>query len=162
VTPEAVFIALGSNLSDPQAQVKCAFDELAALPMTRLLKRSSLYRTKPVGYLDQPEFVNAVAQLETRLGPRELLDALLEIERRHARVRSFRNAPRTLDLDVLLYDEVISADPELILPHPRMHERAFVLVPLCEIAPDCVIPGKGVVAELARGATDPRPQRICE
>jgi 2-amino-4-hydroxy-6-hydroxymethyldihydropteridine diphosphokinase len=130
--------------------------------MTRLLKRSSLYRTKPVGYLDQPEFVNAVAQLETRLGPRELLDALLEIERRHARVRSFRNAPRTLDLDVLLYDEVISADPELILPHPRMHERGFVLVPLCEIAPDCVIPGKGVVAELARRATDPPPQRICE
>ena len=141
--PIHAFVALGANLDDPIAQVERAFPELARLPQTRLLARSSLYLTKPVGYTDQPDFINAVAQIETLLTPRGLLDALLAIEQRHGRRREFRNAPRTLDLDLLLYDGLIMHEPGLTLPHPRMHERAFVLAPLTEIAPQCLIPGVG-------------------
>jgi len=162
MTRVAVFIALGSNLENPAAQIKRGFEELAALPATRLIKRSSLYRTKPVGYADQPDFVNAVAQLETSLSARDLLDALLEIERRQGRTRSFRNAPRTLDLDILLYGDEVRANADLTIPHPRMHERAFVLVPLVEIAPDCIIPGKGRASELALAADGASPQRLPE
>jgi 2-amino-4-hydroxy-6-hydroxymethyldihydropteridine diphosphokinase len=126
-----------------------------------LIRRSSLYCTTPVGYADQPDFVNAVAEIETRLSPDELLEACLEIERKHGRNRTFKNAPRTLDLDILLYGDMMSVEPRLTLPHPRMHERAFVLVPLAEIAPDCVIPRRGCVADLVKsiGAETP-PQRI--
>jgi 2-amino-4-hydroxy-6-hydroxymethyldihydropteridine diphosphokinase len=118
------------------------------LPDTRLARVSSLYRSAPVGYLDQPDFTNAVAQIETALPPRALLDQLLAIERRHGRARNFTNAPRTLDLDIVLYGECIVQEPGLTIPHPRMHERAFVLVPLAEIAHDAVIPGRGRVSEL--------------
>lgn len=118
------------------------------LPDTRLARVSSLYRSAPVGFLDQPDFINAVAQIETALPPRVLLDALLEIERRLGRVRDFANAPRTLDLDLLLYADAICAEPSLTVPHPRMHERAFVMVPLAEIAPEAVVPGRGRVSEL--------------
>jgi 2-amino-4-hydroxy-6-hydroxymethyldihydropteridine diphosphokinase len=144
------FIALGSNLDDPPAQIRRALLTLAALPETRLVRRSSLYGNPPVGHLDQPDFVNAVAQIETRLGPRELLAQLLDIERACGRVRDYPNAPRTLDLDVLLYGELALEKPGLTLPHPRMLQRAFVLVPLAEIAPDAVVPGKGRVADLVR------------
>ena len=140
-------IALGSNLEDPEAQVRRGFDEIAALPETRLLARSSLYRTAPVGYRDQPDFVNACALVETALAPRALLDGLLAIERRHGRVREIPNGPRTLDLDIVLYGDRVIHEPGLSVPHPRAHERAFVLEPLLEVWPDAVIPGKGSATE---------------
>ena len=148
---QCAFIALGSNLAEPERQVTQAFAALAQLPQTRLLAQSSLYRSAPVGYTEQADFMNAVAQLETGLAPHDLLHSLLGIERTFGRVRDFRNAPRTLDLDLLLYGDLMFHEPGLTLPHPRMHERAFVLLPLVEIAPDCEIPGKGRAAEwLAR------------
>lgn len=137
------YVALGSNLAQPEAQVNQAFDALVRLPNSCLVARSSLYRSAPVGYADQPDFINAVAQIETRLAPHDLLQSLLGIEQEFGRVREFRNAPRTLDLDLLLYDDIRFHEPGLTLPHPRMHERAFVLLPLVEIDPSCVIPGRG-------------------
>jgi 2-amino-4-hydroxy-6-hydroxymethyldihydropteridine diphosphokinase len=148
VSSATAYIALGANLEDPAAQVSAGLAAVAALPQTRLIARSSLYRSAPVGYADQPDFVNAVAALETALAPRALLDALLAIERAQGRVRTFANAPRKLDLDMLLYDDLQIRERGLTVPHPRMHERAFVLVPLAEIAPRCVVPGRGTVAEL--------------
>jgi len=142
------YIGLGSNLAEPQSQVAHALSELGALPRTRLLARSSLYRSAPVGYAAQPDFINAVAALDTALEARELLRELQAIEERHARSRSFANAPRTLDLDLLLFGDERLAEPALVVPHPRMHERAFVLVPLAEIAPDAVVPGRGRVGDL--------------
>ena len=153
------FIALGSNLEHPVSQVQRGFDELARLPASRLLLRSSLYRSAPVGRLDQPDFINAVAQIETSLAPHDLLKALLAIEQRHGRVREALNAPRTLDLDILLYDQLQCHEHGLTLPHPRMHERAFVLQPLLEIAPDCRIPGQGDVAGLLAACAGQRLQR---
>jgi 2-amino-4-hydroxy-6-hydroxymethyldihydropteridine diphosphokinase len=155
------YIALGSNLEDPAAQIAAGFAALASLPESQLRARSSLYRTAPVGYAEQPDFINAVAALDTALSPRALLDALLDIELAHGRARKFANAPRTLDLDVLLYGDVQLNEPGLTLPHPRMHERAFVLVPLAEIAPGCVVPGRGAVADLLR-AVDAAGVRLAE
>jgi 2-amino-4-hydroxy-6-hydroxymethyldihydropteridine diphosphokinase len=143
------FIALGSNLADPAGQVRSALSELARLPNTSLVRASSLYRNPPAGGMDQPEYVNAVAQVETRMGPHELLDGLLGIERAHGRVREYPNAPRTLDLDIALYGDRVVDEPGLVVPHPRMLQRAFVLVPLAEIAPDARVPGHGRVADLA-------------
>jgi len=134
------YVALGSNLQDPVRQVESALEELDRLPETRLVKRSSLYRTAPVGYAEQPDFVNAVAQLETRLPADRLLDQLQAVEARHGRTRSFPNAPRTLDLDLLLYGDLVLRSERLTLPHPRMRERDFVLIPLREIAPDLELP----------------------
>jgi 2-amino-4-hydroxy-6-hydroxymethyldihydropteridine diphosphokinase len=151
MTGVIAYIALGANLENPAAQVMAGLAALAALPRTDLVMQSSLYRTAPVGYADQPDFINAVAEVETVLSPRELLNALLAIEEDHGRVREFPNAPRTLDLDVLLFGELQMREEGLTIPHPRMHERAFVLVPLAEIAPQCVIPGHGTVSELLRG-----------
>ena len=151
MTSVTAYIGLGANLEDPVAQVAAGVAALAALPRTRLIAQSSLYRTAPVGYADQPDFINAVAAVATELSPRALLDAMLATEQRHGRVRTFPNAPRTLDLDVLLYGQMQMHEDGLTIPHPRMHERAFVLVPLAEIAPRCVIPGRGAVGELLRG-----------
>lgn len=145
--PHIVYVGLGSNLADPVVQVVRALAALDALPQTRLLKASSLYRSAPVGYLEQPDFINAVAQVETGLSPRALLDALLALELECGRTREFQNAPRTLDLDVLMYDDLVHHEHGLTVPHPQMHLRAFVLQPLLEIAPDCVIPGVGAVAD---------------
>ncbi|OOG45811.1 2-amino-4-hydroxy-6-hydroxymethyldihydropteridine diphosphokinase [Rhodanobacter sp. C01] len=142
------YIALGSNLGDSQWQVIDAMRALARLPDTRLLKRSSLYRTPPWGILEQPPFVNAAVQMDTALSPHGLLDALLDIEQRAGRVRAERNGPRMLDLDLLHVDGVQLDDARLTLPHPRMAERAFVLLPLHDIAPALHLPGQGVVAEL--------------
>ncbi len=142
------FIALGANLNEPSTQVEQALQELDALPETRLVSRSRLYSSPPAGYVDQPDFINAVACISTRLSARGLLTHLLEIEHRHGRVRSFRNSPRTLDLDILLYNGLSQDEPGLRLPHPRMHERRFVLQPLAEIAPDTIIPGHGRVTDL--------------
>lgn len=145
------FIALGSNLGDPERKVRQGMAALAELPQSRLEAASSLYRSAPVGYASQPDFVNAVAQLSTALAPQALLAALLAIEKNFGRERAFREAPRTLDLDLLLYDAQTLDEPGLRVPHPRMHQRAFVLAPLLEIAPDCVIPGHGPAADwLAR------------
>lgn len=141
-------VALGSNLEDPEAQVSRGFDDLAAIAGTEVVARSRLYRTAPVGYVDQPDFVNACALVETRLAPRALLDALLAIEKRHGRVREIPSGPRTLDLDIILYGDRVIDEPGLKVPHPRAHERAFVLKPLLDVWPDAVIPGKGKVKEL--------------
>jgi 2-amino-4-hydroxy-6-hydroxymethyldihydropteridine diphosphokinase len=143
-------VALGANIGEPLRQIEAAFTALAALPGTRVLARSSLYRSAPVGYADQPDFINAVAMIETALAPHALLDALLAIERAHGRVREFPNAPRTLDLDIVLYGDVVLQEPGLTIPHARMLERAFVMLPLAEIAPDAVVPGQGRVSDLAR------------
>jgi len=159
---QTAFIALGANLEGPLTQIRNAFAELDALPKTKLIARSSLYRSAPVGNINQPDFINAVAKLETALTPHELLAELLEIEQRHGRRREFLNAPRTLDLDLLLYGDLIHYEHGLTIPHPRMHQRAFVLSPLHEIAPDSVIPGIGSVADLLAACTGQQPQRLVE
>jgi 2-amino-4-hydroxy-6-hydroxymethyldihydropteridine diphosphokinase len=140
------YVALGANLDDPLAQVRAGFEALDRLESTAVVRRSSLYRTAPVGYAEQPDFVNAVALLATELDAAALLRALLAIEERRGRVRDLPNGPRTLDLDLLLYDQASISQEDLVVPHPRMHERAFVLVPLLEIAPDIAIPGRGPAA----------------
>ena len=141
----AAFIALGANLADPLGQVERALTALQQLPASRLLACSPLYRSRPMGPADQPDYINGVALLETSLTPHQLLDETQRIELEQGRVRKAeRWGPRTLDLDLLLYDERCLDTPRLCLPHPRMHLRAFVLVPLCEIAPDCCIPGRGL------------------
>jgi 2-amino-4-hydroxy-6-hydroxymethyldihydropteridine diphosphokinase len=142
------YVALGSNLGHPKQQVLDAMDALARLPVTRLLQRSHLYRTPPWGVLKQPPFVNAVVELDTRLSPHDLLDALLAIEQHAGRVRAERNGPRTLDLDVLHIEGVQINDERLTLPHPRLAERTFVLLPLNDVAPALRLPGQGVVAQL--------------
>ena len=142
------YVALGSNLGDPRRQLLDAMAALANLPDTRLLQRSRLYRTPPWGMLEQPPFINAAVELDTALSPHALLDAMLAIEQRAGRVRAERNGPRTLDLDLLHVDGVQLDDPQLTLPHPRMAERAFVLLPLHDIAPTLRLPGQATVAEL--------------
>ena len=147
--PAAIaFVGLGSNLADPLVQVRQALMELESIPGTRVTARSSLYRTSPVGYLEQPDFINAVASVQSTLRPQALLSTLLAIENSHGRRRAMRNAPRTLDLDLLLYGEEVLEEHGLTLPHPRLHERAFVLAPLAEIAPGAMVPGRGLVQEL--------------
>ena len=146
-----VFVALGSNLDNPELQVQQALREIDELPETALVKISALYETAPVGVLDQPPFINAVAQVATTLSPHDFLARLHAIEAQHGRLRKSANdeinGPRTLDLDILLFDEISISERGLAIPHPRMHERAFVLVPLVEIAPHVVIPGKGAANE---------------
>ena len=137
------YVALGANIGEQVRHLRAAVVDLDTLPGTTVVARSSLYRSAPVGLLDQPDFINAVVSVDTTLAPLELLHALLAIEARHGRVRSVPNAPRTLDLDLLLHGDTTMTSPELTLPHPRMHERAFVLLPLVEIAPDVVLPGLG-------------------
>jgi len=154
------FVGLGANLGKPEAQVRRAIIGLKAIPKTRLLAVSSLYRSAPVGVGAQPEFVNAVAAIETGLSARALLDELLAIEARFGRRRDFPGAPRTLDLDLLLYGDRVIAEPGLVVPHPRMYERAFVLAPLAEIAPDALIPGKGSVAALLAACKDQKVEKM--
>jgi 2-amino-4-hydroxy-6-hydroxymethyldihydropteridine diphosphokinase len=154
------YIALGSNLDNPKMQIQDAFAELDEIESTRLLQTSSLYASAPWGYADQPDFVNAVVSVETELPARRLLDELLKIETWHGRERSFANASRTLDLDIALYGNEIVDEERLKIPHPRMHERAFVLLPLAEIAPELVIPGQGAIAALLKRCNDPSLKRI--
>lgn len=141
------YVALGGNLGNPRQQVLDAMDALAQLPGTRVLQRSSLYRTPPWGVLEQPPFINAAVELDTTLSPHDLLDALLAIEQRAGRVRAERNGPRMLDLDLLHVEGVQLDEPQLTLPHPRLAERAFVLLPLCDIAPTLRLSGQTTVAE---------------
>ncbi|MFC3815727.1 2-amino-4-hydroxy-6-hydroxymethyldihydropteridine diphosphokinase [Lysobacter sp. GCM10012299] len=141
------FVGLGSNLGDSIVALRAAFAALAAIEGTRLLQASRLYRTPAWGVTEQPDFVNAVAMLETQHTPQQLLADLLAIERVAGRDRqadgSDRWGPRTLDLDLLLYGDAVISEPGLQVPHPHLHERAFALVPLLEIAPDALIPGIG-------------------
>lgn len=134
------YVALGSNLAGdldcPASQIIRALQSIDNITKTKLVKQSSLYQSAPVGYNEQPDFINAVAELNTQLSPEALLDALLEIESRAGRERPFANAPRVLDLDLLLYDDVSLHTEKLTLPHPRMFERAFVMLPLAEISPN--------------------------
>ncbi len=153
------YVGLGANLGGPRRQLEQALAELAGLPETRLLRRSSFYRTRPIGYAEQADFVNAVAQLETALAAEPLLAELHAIEVRHGRERSFANAPRTLDLDLLLHGNAVICTENLKLPHPRMHERAFVLAPLVEIAPDVAVPGRGLARDLLAACTAQRVER---
>lgn len=143
-----VFLGLGSNLEQPLVQLSRALREVHEIPSTSLVRVSSFYDTVPIGLANQPNFVNAVAELQTQLNPSELLNYLIEIEAAHQRVRTVRDGPRTLDLDILLYGDICMNEPMLTIPHPRMHERAFVLWPLAEIAPELAIPGRGYVLEL--------------
>jgi 2-amino-4-hydroxy-6-hydroxymethyldihydropteridine diphosphokinase len=134
------WIGLGSNLEDPLAQVSTALQELKLLPDTTLAARSSLYRSDPVGPPGQPDYINAVAALDTRLEPETLLDALQAIEQMHQRVRKIHWGPRTLDLDLLLYGDQVISTPRLTVPHAHMTERNFVLWPLAELAPELILP----------------------
>lgn len=158
--PVTAVVALGSNLDDPEGHVRRAFAELAQIPQTWVAGRSALYRTAPVGYADQPSFVNACAKVETRLSPRELLDHLLAIEKKHGRTRGIPNGPRTLDLDIVLYGGATIAEPGLAVPHPRAHERAFVLAPLVDVWPEAAIPGKGAARTLLEKIGAPGVERL--
>lgn len=137
------YVGLGSNLNDPVAQVRAGLADLQALPATRLVAASSLYRSHPMGPQDQPDYINAVVCLDTALAPEPLLASLQRIERAHHRQRQRHWGPRTLDLDLLLYGDQVSDDVSLCVPHPGITERNFVVVPLLEIEPDLVIPGHG-------------------
>jgi 2-amino-4-hydroxy-6-hydroxymethyldihydropteridine diphosphokinase len=150
MSPVAAYIGLGSNLDDPERQVREGLLALAQLPRTQLARASQFYRSAPLGPGDQPDYINAVAAIDTRLGALELLEALFAIEQAHGRVRTVRWGPRTLDLDLLLYGNLTLASERLTLPHPRLTERNFVLVPLAEIAPDLVLPNTEPVAQLAQ------------
>jgi len=154
------FIGLGSNIADPSAQVERATSAIDRLPQTRVLARSALYRSAPVGFLEQPDFINAVIKIETTLAPHDLLQSLLGLEQEQGRTREFQNAPRTLDLDVLLYDGLQHHEHGLTVPHPQMHKRAFVLQPLLEIAPDCVIPGVGKAQQAMLHCADQQLEKI--
>lgn len=153
------WIALGANLGDPRASLMRTYESVARIPQTRLVARSSLYRTAPIDAPGQPDYWNAVAAVDTALEPLTLLRELQDIETGHGRTRSFRNAPRTLDLDLLLFGDITLDTEELTLPHPRMQLRAFVLVPLAEIDPDLMVPGHGRVASLLAGVRDQRIER---
>lgn len=140
--PARAWVGLGANLGDPRATLEAAFEALAALPDTVLAARSSFWRSAPLDAAG-PDFVNAVAALDTRLPPAALLAALQAIEAEHGRTRPYHHAPRTLDLDLLLHGTTVMHTPALTLPHPRLHLRAFVLEPLAELAPALQIPGLG-------------------
>ncbi|MDB2547963.1 2-amino-4-hydroxy-6-hydroxymethyldihydropteridine diphosphokinase [Porticoccaceae bacterium] len=150
------YIGLGSNLSDTvagqelhsRAQLNLAIDSLSAHPHILVSKRSSFYQTPAIGPGEQPNYINAVAQLDSQLAPLDLLDLLQSIENQQGRVRTVRWGARTLDLDILLYDQLIENSERLTVPHPRMHERGFVLAPLSEIAPDLCLPNGENIQQL--------------
>lgn len=152
-------VGLGANLGDARGTVEAALAALAAAPHTRLVARSALYRSAPVD-AQGPDFVNAVAVVHTALSAPACLQWLQSLENLHGRARPYRNAPRTLDLDLLLWDELVLDSPALQLPHPRMHQRAFVLVPLSELLPDLHIPGRGLLRALLADVGDQAIERI--
>ena len=152
--PVRAYVGLGANLGDARATLRAALRELAATPGIVACRASGFYRTAPVDAAG-PDFVNAVAAVDTTLAPLALLDALQALENHHGRVRPYRNAPRTLDLDLLLYGDTAMDTPRLVLPHPRMHQRAFVLAPLGELAPGLVLPQGPLQMLLAQLANQP-------
>ena len=153
------YVGLGANLGDAAATLRSAVESLGRMPATQALRASSFYRSPSMG-APGPDYVNAVVELQTALEPHALLEALLAIEAAHGRVRSHRNAPRTLDLDLLLHDDRVVRSAILTLPHPRLHERAFVLRPLADLAPDLVIPGKGPLGGLLAAVADQRLDKL--
>ena len=157
--PVLAWVGIGANLGDAMATVHDAMRRLGELPQTELVTRSSLYRSAPV-QAQGADFINAVAGLRTRLSALALLHQLLAIELTHGRERPFRNAPRTLDLDLLLYDDRTIATADLVVPHPRLHERAFVLAPLADLAPGLVVPGRGDIAQLLVSVAAQRIDRL--
>jgi 2-amino-4-hydroxy-6-hydroxymethyldihydropteridine diphosphokinase len=148
IRPVRAFVAFGANLGEPSAAFDLALLGLGKVPRTRVTAHSALYRTAPIGVEGQPDYINAVIGLETSLAARLLLEALLGLEHQCGRTRDFPMAPRSMDLDLLLYGDAIIDEHDLQVPHPRMHLRAFALVPLAEIAPGTIIPGRGRVADL--------------
>ena len=154
------YIGIGSNQGDARAHVLQAFEELARLPGTRLEGRSALYRSEPVDAPGQPDYVNAAAGVDTNLSAAQLLAALQDLELRHGRERPAPNAPRTLDLDLRLYGDSTFQSAMLTLPHPRMHQRAFVLVPLLDLDPRLEVPGRGAARELLAVCAGQRVARM--
>lgn len=156
---ERVFVGLGANLGDARATVRWALQALRGLPATRLVAASSLYRSAPV-QAQGPDFINAVAELRTTLEPQALLAALQSLEREQGRERPYRNAPRTLDLDLLLHGDRVLQGAPLTVPHPRLHERAFVLLPLLELAPALVHPQLGPLQAHVQATQDQAVERL--
>ena len=153
------WIGIGANLGEPASALRAAFAALSALPRTRLLARSSLYRSAPID-AGGPDYLNAVAQIATGLSAHELLAQLHAIEARHGRERPYRNAPRSMDLDLLLYADEVIASHGLVVPHPRLQQRAFVLVPMAELAPDLMIPGIGSIGGLLPAVADQAIEKL--
>jgi len=153
------FVGIGANLGDARANVADALARLAAYPGCRLVASSGCWRTAPIDSSGD-DYINAVAAVDTALDAHALLAALMAIEQAHGRERPYRNAPRTLDLDLLLYGDAVIDTPSLSVPHPRMHERAFVLAPLLEIAPDADIPGRGRAAGFLPRVADQAIERL--
>ncbi|MDO8684439.1 MAG: 2-amino-4-hydroxy-6-hydroxymethyldihydropteridine diphosphokinase [Armatimonadota bacterium] len=143
------FLGLGSNLGDREENLRSALQEMEKRGAARTVKVSSFYETAPVGYTDQPDFINAVAQVETMLQPAELLATILDVEKALGRERTIRWGPRVIDIDILLYDDISIEEPGLVIPHPEMTRRGFVLKPLAEIAPDLILPGGNTAREAA-------------
>jgi 2-amino-4-hydroxy-6-hydroxymethyldihydropteridine diphosphokinase len=158
--PAVACVGLGSNLDEPAHQVRSAMSRLDRIEATRVTARSSLYRSAPFGPVEQADFINAVALIETRLAPRELLDALQAIEAAIGRQPTERWGPRRIDLDLLVYGDAVIDEPGLTVPHPGIAERNFVLLPLGEIAPDLVVPGLGRLAEVEAIPREPEISRI--
>jgi 2-amino-4-hydroxy-6-hydroxymethyldihydropteridine diphosphokinase len=159
-SPITAYLGLGSNLDNPQQQIELALRELVNVPNTRLMRSSSLYRTPPMGPPDQPDYINAVAEIATMLSPESLLDELQRIEMAHHRVRSVHWGPRTLDFDILLYGHETITTPRLTVPHPGLAQRPFVVFPLAEIAPGLHIPGLGDIARLCAALSNEEPTRL--
>ena len=155
-----IFIALGSNLENPKEQVKSGILSIKNIDGVKILSESNLYETPPVGILNQPNFVNAVIKITSNHNPYELLNELLKIENKAGRIRVEKNGPRILDLDILLFDNLILNNKNLTLPHPRMHERLFVLMPLKDIDENIVIPNQGSIKHIINKLTAENINRI--
>jgi 2-amino-4-hydroxy-6-hydroxymethyldihydropteridine diphosphokinase len=160
--PVVAYIGIGSNLENPLNQIRQALQELESVPKTHCVAHSRYYRSEPLGPAGQPDYLNAVAALETSLSPENLLMKLQAIEEAHGRKRMLRWGARTLDLDILLYGDLIQRDPHLTIPHPRLRERAFVLYPLLDIAPDLLLPGLGDLKTLVRLCSPLKLERLEE
>jgi 2-amino-4-hydroxy-6-hydroxymethyldihydropteridine diphosphokinase len=161
---DTAYIGLGSNLNDPVRQLCRAVSALQTLPESQLIQCSSLYASAPIGNTDQPDFINAVCELETGLPPERLMQVLLDIEAGQGRDRSDgkMGGPRTLDLDLLVYGQIQQTTARVVLPHPRLHQRAFVLYPLSEIASQLIIPGWGSVTDLLENCKGQQIERLPE
>ncbi len=155
-----IFIALGSNLKNPKKQIKNGILSIKKINGVKILKKSHLYKTPPVGILNQPNFINAVVKISSDLNPQELLDELLNIENIAGRIRDKKNGPRILDLDILLFNDFILNKDNLTIPHPRMHERLFVLIPLKDIDKNIVIPNQGTIKDIINKLAPEKINRI--
>jgi len=154
------YVGLGANIGEPRRQLQAALQEIGALPDSRITGTSGFYRSAPVGHADQPDFLNAVVELDTDLPPALLLENLQKIEQSHGRTRPYAGAPRTLDLDLLLYGDETIDSARLTVPHPRMHERAFVLQPLLDLVPAISVPGKGLARSLLSACSSQKIEKF--